>query len=177
MNFLRRLFRREKPDLVRYYDGETKTVVRIPKAELRPGVVLVQAEGDAEPMYADASALKLGSVQHHAELPSEIRSDIAQLAADLEDVHPQSVADWEDGFRRDRDPARELAGWLHLAAILKVMTTRHRYDLPRRKECFRVLVACFTGDRATVKERSDPKLLPVSEVDQTIKYFFEGGYG
>jgi hypothetical protein len=175
MNLLRRLFHKEKPELVRYYDAATKTVVRIPKAELRPGVVLVKAAGDSEPMYADASELKLGSVQHST-LPEELRADIERLAAELADVYPQSAAAWGDGFRRDRDPERELAGWLHLAAILKVMATRHEYDLHRRKECFRVLVACFTGARATVKERSDPKLLPSSEVEQTIKYFFEGGY-
>jgi len=175
MNFLRRLFQKEKPELVRYYDAATKTVVRIPKAELRPGVVLVKAADDPEPMYADTSDLKLGSVQHST-LPEELRADIRHLAAELADVYPQSAADWEDGFRRDRDPARELAGWLHLAAILKVMATRHGYDLPQRKECFRVLVACFTGDRATVRERSDAKLLPSSELEQVIKYFYEGGY-
>lgn len=175
MSFLRRLFLREKPELVRYYDAATKTVVRIPKAELRTGVVLVKAADDPEPMYADTSDLKLGSVQHSA-LPEELRADIEHLATELADVYPQSAADWEDGFRRDRDPARELAGWLHLSAILKVMTARHGYDLLHRKECFRVLVACFTGDRATVRERSDPKLLPAAEVEQAIKYFFEGGY-
>ncbi|WP_265594205.1 hypothetical protein [Haloferula sp. BvORR071] len=175
MNFLRRLFQKERPVLVRYYDTATKTVVRIPKAELRPGVVLVKAADDPEPMYMDASDLKLGSIQHPT-LPEELRAGIEHLAAELADVNPQSAADWEDGFRRDQNPEQELAGWLHLAAILKVMSTRHGYDLPRRKECFRVLVACFTGARATVRERSDPTLLPPSEVELTIKYFYEGGY-
>ena len=57
------------------------------------------------------------------------------------------------------------------------MATRHKYDLAQKKECFRILVACLTGARETVRERSDPKLLAALEVDKTIKYFFEGGYG
>jgi hypothetical protein len=127
-------------------------------------------------MYMDASDLKLRSVRLSV-LGDELRAEIAQLAADLADVYPQTVEQWEDGFRCDRDPAREVAGWLHITAILKVMASRQGYDLPRRKECFRILVACLTGDRTTVSERSDPKLLPSSEVEQTIKYFYEGGYG
>jgi hypothetical protein len=176
MNFLRRLFRKNRPELVRYYDAATKTVVRIPKAELRPGVVLVQVRGEAEPMYADASDLKLGSTIHHSSLSEELRDAIARLAADLADVYPQSASEWEDGFRRDRDPEREVAGWLHLAAILSVMSNRYGYDEAQKRECFRILVACFTGDRETVRERSDPELLASSEVEQAIKYFYEGGY-
>lgn len=175
MNFLRRLFPGDKPDRVRYYDAATKSVVRIPKAELRPGVVLVKTDNDPEPMYMEAADLKLGAVQHPA-LDAELRSEIAGLAAELDDVYSQSAADWEDGFRRDHDPEREIAGWLHLAAILKAMTSRHGYDQAQRKECFRILLACSTGSRATVKERSDPKLLPATQVDQTIEYFYEGGY-
>lgn len=177
MNFFQRLFRRRQPqpDMVRYYDDATKKVVLIPRSELGPGVVLVQVVGGGEPMYMDSSALKQGPIQHAA-LSPEMRRDIAELARQLADVRPLPVAEWEDGFQRDRDPAPEIAGWLHLAAILNLMTQRHAYDLAQRKECFRVLVACFTGARDTVRDRSDPKLLPPPQVDQAIKYFFEGGY-
>lgn len=174
MNFLRRLFQK-KPELVRFYDAATKSVVRIPKAELRPGVVLVKTDDDPEPMYMEAAGLKLGSLQHSA-LDEELRAEIGRLATELADVYPQSAADWEDGFRRDRDPEREIASWLYLAEILKVMSARHGYELVQRKECFRILVACATGNRETVRERSDPRLLPTPEVDQTIRYFYEGGY-
>ena len=105
-----------------------------------------------------------------------MRADVAKLAQELADVSPRSATDWEEGFKRDRDPEYELAGWLHVAAILSEMTKRHGYDAARRKECFRVLVACFTGDRETVKERSDPRLLAASEVEQVVRYFYEGGY-
>ncbi len=174
--FLKRLFIREpETELVRYYDVTTKTVVRIPKAELRPGVVLVRVEGDSEPMYADSAALGRGPI-HHSALSEEVHTAIGTLATDLADVYPQSVSQWEEGFLRDRDPEREVAGWMHLTAILKVMTDRFAYGPAERKECFRILVACFTGTRDTVTERSDPAILPRSQVDQTIKYFFEGGY-
>jgi len=175
IKFLRRILRRKQPELVRYYDAETEKIVLIPKAELRPGVVLIKVQGESESMYADPSTLKPGPVQH-PELPEEIRLDIKRLAADLSDVYPKSAAEWEDGFRRDLDPLPELAGWLHLAAILKVMAERYHYGAESKNECFRILVACYTGDRSTVRERSDPKLLAAEQVNEAIRYFFEGGY-
>ena len=99
------------------------------------------------------------------------------LATDLAEVRPLSFDEWEDGFRRDRNPDREIAGWLHLAAILKTMTDKFSLDFPKRKECYRVLVACYTGERATMRERSDTHLLSEEQIDLAIKYFFEVGYG
>jgi len=175
IDFLRRWFRKPRPDLVPYYDFATKTTARIPRAELRPGVVLIQIEGQDEAVYADSAELKMG-VHQHAALGEELREAIRTLTADLADVYPQSFEQWEDGFRRDRTPEREIAGWLHLSAILQVLAKRYGFEPAEKKECFRVLVACFTGARDTVRDRSDPKLLSNVQVDQAIKYFYEGGY-
>lgn len=174
-DFFRRLFGGARPEWVPYYDFETRTVVRIPKAELRPGVVLVQIEGEAEPMYVDASSLKMGDHQH-AMLSPAAKEGIARLVTGLADVHPMTYEQWEDGFRRDQTPESEIAGWLHVSEVLRVMTERHRLGSAEKAECFRVLVACFTGARETVRDRSDPKLLPSAQVEQAIKYFYERGY-
>jgi hypothetical protein len=105
-----------------------------------------------------------------------MKEAIQSLVIDLAEVRPLSLEEWEDGFRRDRTPDREIAGWLHLAAILTTMTDRFSLDLQKRKECYRVLVACYTGERTTVRERSDPQLLSDEQIDLAVKYFFEGGY-
>jgi len=173
--FFQRFFGRQNPELVPCYDFATKTLTRIPKAELSPGMMLVRIQGQAELVYADSSQLKMGNYQHDS-LPDDLVAEITTLATDLADVYPQTPVEWEDGFRRDQNPAREVAGWLHLSAILKVMTGRFSFNPEERKECFRVLVACFTGTRDTVRDRSDPKLLSPAQVDQVIAYFYDGGY-
>jgi hypothetical protein len=173
--FFARLFGRQNPELVPYYDFATRKTVFIPKAELSPGVVLVQIQGHPGPVYADAAQLKQGQYQHpHFE--GDERAAIQSLVVDLADVRPLSFEEWEDGFRRDQNPAREIAGWIHLAAILNVMSNRFDFPPAEKKECYRVLVACFTGARDTVRDRSDPKLLSDTQIDQTVKYFYEGGY-
>jgi hypothetical protein len=173
--FFSRLFGRPKPDLVPYHDFTTGKMTLIPKAELGPGAVLVQIQGEPHPVYADSAQLQMGTHQHPP-FEGEMKEAILSLVTDLAEVRPLSFEEWEDGFRRDRTPDREIAGWLHLAAILKTMGDRFALDPSKRKECYRVLVACYTGERATVRERSDPQLLSEEQFNLAVKYFFEGGY-
>lgn len=173
--FFSRLFGRSQPDLVPYHEFPTGKTSLIPKAELGPGAVLVQIQGQPHPVYADSAQLQPGTHQHPP-FEGEMKEAIRSLVIDLAEVRPLSFEAWEDGFRRDQTPDREIAGWLHLAAILKTMTAKFSLDLPERQECYRVLVACYTGERTTVRERSDPQLLSAEQIDLAIKYFFEGGY-
>ncbi len=149
----------------------------IPKAELSPGVVLIQIQGGKQPVYADAEAsqLKQGPYQHPP-FEGEERAAIHSLVTDFAEVYALTYEEWEDGFRRDRTPAREIAGWIHLASILKVMSDKFSFGLAEKRECFRLLVACLTGARDSVRERSDPKLLSEDQIKLAVRYFYEGGY-
>ncbi len=163
------------PELVPYYDFITRKTILIPKAELSPGTVLVQIEGDPGPVYVDAAQLQQGPYQHPP-FEGDKRAAIQSLVIDLADVRPLSFEEWEEGFRRDQNPAYEIAGWVHLAAILKAMSNQHGFGPAAKKECYWILVACFTGSRDTVRDRSAPKLLSDFQIDQAAKYFYEGGY-
>ncbi len=171
----RRLFGKPQNDLVPFYDFATRTTIRIPKAELSPGAVLIQIEGDLEPVYADSAELRGGGLRHDSLSDGAIDA-IQEFMVEFADVCPKSFGEWEDGFRRDQTPDREVAGWLHLSRILRVMTDRYGYTPSQRAECFWILVACFTGARDTVRERSDPKLLPAEQIEETVSFFYEGGY-
>ena len=171
----RQLFGKPQKDLVPFHDFATQTTIRIPSAELSPGAVLIQIEGDSVPVYADSAALRIGEYQHDALSDGAVEA-IREFMLEFTDVCSRSYDQWEDGFRRDRNPDREVAGWLHLSRILRVMSDRYRYNLPQRDECFRILVACYTGGRDTVRDRSDPILLPVAQVEEMARFFYEGGY-
>ena len=99
------------------------------------------------------------------------RAAIDSLVTDFADVYPLTYEEWEDGFRRDRTypPGKLLAGFTP-AAILKVMRERFRFSPAEKKECFRVLAACLTGARDTVRDRCDVKLLSHEQVSMAVKY-------
>lgn len=176
MKFLLQLFQRKKPDMVRYYDPTKSTIVVIPRTELRLGVVLVRAGHAGVQTFSDCGLLQAPLAPYHVDGRCGLRADINKLAQELAYVPPGPWDEWEDNYLVSRDPAYDMATGLHVAAILGEMTKQHGFDSPRRRECFRVLVACYTGERATFRERCDPRLLTTAEVDQTVQYFFEGGY-
>lgn len=173
--WVRRIFGRSDSELVPYYDFENKRRIRIPRSELSPGTVLIQIRGESEPVYADSDDLKVGNYQHDT-LQPDVMHAITEIVEELSDVRPMTTEEWVDGFRRDANPAREVAGWLHLSRILGIVSERHSYGIEQRREGFRILVACFTGPRDTVRHRSDSNLLPDDQIDCLIRYFFEGGY-
>jgi hypothetical protein len=175
MRFLFGLFGKKRSELVPYHDFATGKTVMIPKAELSPGAVLIQINGDKQPVYTDASMLKQGPYQHPP-FEGEERAAIHTLVEDLAEVYAQTYEEWEDGFRRDLTPAQEIAGWIHLASILRVMSDRFSFSLAEKRECFRLLVACFTGARDSVRERCDTTLLSDDQIKLALKYFYEGGY-
>src|SRR5689334_22935439 len=113
--FLSRLFRRQNPELVPYHDFATGKTVLIPIVELCPGVVLVRIQAQEGPVSAKADQCKQGHYQH-SQFEGEERAAIQSLVTHLADVYARSYEEWEDGFRRDKTPAREIAGWVHLAA-------------------------------------------------------------
>jgi hypothetical protein len=161
-------------DLVPYFDMKTGTTIQIPKAELSPNVVWVQIKGEPGPVYVNVNDITLNSKKQHESLPSEAMNAIRQFKRELADVCPKSFNQWEDGFLKDLNPDREIAGWMRVSIILREMTNRHDYKAAQRKECFRILMACFNGERRTVRERSDTQLLPEDQVEEAIKSFYEG---
>jgi len=175
IRFFARLFGRKKRDFVPYHDFTLGKTVMIPKSELSPGVVLIQIQGQKQPVYADASQLKQGPYQHPP-FEGEERAAIQSLVDDLADVYPLTYEKWEDGFRRDGTPAREIAWWIHMTAILKLTSKRFSFSPAEKKECFGLLTACSTGARDSVRNRFDRKLLSDEQLDLTVKYFYEGGY-
>ncbi|MBL9216564.1 MAG: hypothetical protein JNG83_13890 [Opitutaceae bacterium] len=173
MSFWKRLFPGRRSGLVPYHDFALKQTVLVPKAELRPGVILVHLTGQDTPVYADPSQLVPGAYRQPP-FTGEAAECIRTLAAELQDVFPQSAEEWEDGFRRDLDPDREIASWLRVSAVLTALTDRFQFSPAERAECFRILVACATGERDTVRERSDPQLLSPEAYQATVALFFDG---
>lgn len=157
---------------VPFYDFETKTTTLVAVDALRPGAVLVQIQGRPEPVYVDAAQLQQGPYRH-PRFEGQARSAIQTIAAELADVHPLSFEEWEDGFRRDQDASGEIATWSRVAAVLRAMTERFDLGHAARQDCYRVLVACCSGPRETVRARLKPQVLTDDQVRMTIESYFE----
>ena len=137
--------------MVTLYDLERKQTHTIPAAELAPGMVHVDVRGVGL-VWIDGTKSKLGDVKHPP-LSSETKAMIRrEIMTPLRDVFSESLAEWEDGFRRDENPDREIALWCRIVPCFQSFAEIEALDRLQRQECFRVMIACTLAPRAEVLE-------------------------
>jgi hypothetical protein len=129
-------------EMVPYYDVKEQRVVRIPARELRPGTVQARLEGADEVVWVLAEDLKMGELQHPP-VDEETRNWIRHIHEAFVEHRPLSLDEWEDGFRRDANPEKEIAMWCHAADVYTAFAGTESSQ-KRRKDYYRIIVACLT---------------------------------
>jgi len=156
--------------MVPYFDVEAGRIVRIPASELRPGAIQVKLEGSEEVVWALAEQLKQGELKH-PEFDEGIRKYIRQVQDAFAEQHPLSFEEWEEGFRRDANPAREIAIWSHAAEIYKGFASGEP-SAERRKDVYRCIVTCLGSSPDSVWHILRPEVLSRAEAEQVVNRFF-----
>jgi hypothetical protein len=99
---------------------------------------------------------------------------IAEIQRILAEVIPDPVEVWEDDFRRDAHPVREIERWLLMAKVYRHFMERAPLSLTQKKEVLAVLLTCCeTPDRQEVVNRVPCRALSTKEVGNIIAYFLE----
>ncbi len=89
----------------------------------------------------------------------------------MTEQRPLSFEEWEDGFRRDANPEREIAMWLHAADVY----TAFAGDEPaadRRRDVYRCIVTCLSCGPDAVWHVLRPEVLNRAEAEQVVNRFF-----
>src|SRR5690349_532138 len=68
-----------------------------------------------QPQTIDLANVRPGPIRH-ADLPPDLLKRVKALEPVFADVYPITHEKWIEGFRRDADPAREIAIWEQIAA-------------------------------------------------------------
>lgn len=171
-DWLRKTFGRRRPsqEMVPFLDTETGRVVRIPASELRPGAIQVRVQGSDEVVWALPEQLHQGEVKH-PEFDEGIRDYIRQIQAAFAEHRSLSFEEWEEGFRRDANPEREVAIWSHAADIYTAFAGNEPVA-DRRKDVYRCIVTCLTTGPDAVWQVLRPEVLSQSEAEQVVNRFF-----
>lgn len=170
-NWFRGIFAsRKSAETVPFYDARNRRVVRIPAAELRPGATQVQLAGKQELVWVLPQDLQAGAVRHPP-FDEDLRKYIRQIKADFAEHRPLTLDEWEQGFRRDANPEREIALWSHAADVYRAFASPAS-SLERREDVYRVIVACLTTSPDSVWRVLEPKVLTREEADSIVKRFY-----
>ena len=174
VSWLKSLFGRKKPDdgLVPFYDFEAKRVVRIPAAELREGCVQVKIQGMNEVVWVAAEQLQMGPIRHPP-FDAEARELIRRIQTAFAEHRDLSLEEWEDGFRRDANVEREIALWMYAGDVYRKFAADES-SAERRRDIYRVLVACMTSRPDSVWNVLKPTALSRPEAERIVNRFYGG---
>ena len=157
-------------EMVPFLDVEAGRVVRIPVSELRPGVIQVRVHGSDEVVWALPEQLREGDVKH-PEFDEGVRDYIRQIQAAFAEQRPLSFEEWEDGFRRDTNPTREIAIWSHAADVFTAFASEEP-SADRRRDLYRCVVTCLTTGPDAVWKVLRPEVLSRAEAEVVVNRFF-----
>jgi hypothetical protein len=91
----------------------------------------------------------------HKPFCPEIRDEIKTIEHALAEVFPMNLKRWEDGFRKEQHPTREIAIWMFLVDVYeRCLAKWPDLDKQGRKECFNVIAKC-----AITSEEIAPELI------------------
>jgi hypothetical protein len=171
-NWLKRQFGggRSPLQMVPLYDIESRRIVQIPASELRPGAVQAQIQGIKGLVWLLPDQLKQGEIKH-PQFDEGVRDYIRQIQSAFAEHRHLSFEEWEDGFRRDANPEREIALWSHAADIYTGFAGIER-SAERRRDIYRCIVACLTSGPDQVWHVLKPEVLSRPEAEQVVNRFF-----
>ena len=138
--------------IVRVYDLVTKKVNSIPAAELAPGMVEVQVDGVGR-VWVNSAQVKSGHEYKHPAFEPGLRDFIQkEIQKPLAEVRPITLAQWEDGFRRDAEPEQEIGVWCRIADRFVEFSKSEGLNRAQKQECFNIMLHCSTVPAEQVLE-------------------------
>jgi hypothetical protein len=154
---------------VRVYDPRTRRLITIPARELAPGMVRTRVEGVAGDVWLEASRVPRPPVRHPP-FGEAVRPPLRHIWDTLYDALPQTVEEWEDGFRRDTNPDAEIAFWLTVAEAYTHLTAGRPLSPEQKRDLLEVIFACLNNGTEYVLVTTSPATLSRECVQRIAEY-------
>lgn len=162
--------------MVRVVDMATHEVTTIPARELAPYMVEAQMEGIEGTVWLDARDLKQGD-NKHPPFTEEIRDYFREIKSSIDEFHCLSIEEWEDGFRRDTNPNKEIALWLHLARLYRQLTADRDLSTDQRRDYFGLLITCLNSPPEHIFDVFSPSAISHEEARNVVAHFYSPRFG
>ena len=160
---------------VRVYDFASKTVTTIHADELAPGMTKVRINelGD---VWVRPEDVQPRSEPVH-DFDDSIVPYIESIKLALDEVYPQSLDEWIDGFQRDGNPEREIAVWLHIGKKYQAATRGKNLAEQAKQDYFSIFLACCNSGREHALLTLKLRELSRAEAEAAVRFFFESTGG
>lgn len=136
-------------ETVPFYDVESGTLVTIPAEELAPGAIRARVHGIDGIVWLLPDKIVSSPISHPL-FPESERQRIRRIQETFAEHRPLSCDEWEDEFRRDADPAPEIAIWSHAADVYADSIAGHQWSEAERDEVYGVILTCMMASSETI---------------------------
>ena len=141
LGFLKRLFG------VKCYDTKREIVYYLWKHELDGSFTRAKLMDSPHGIvWIKTASLQQGDYKHPP-FDEKVRADLRTIQDNLRGVYDLSMEAWEDGFRRDGHPDREIAMWLFFSGKFKEVQDSMILDQAERRSLFRMMVAMMNNGK------------------------------
>lgn len=126
--------------------------------------------------WVKLSQMEEGPLLHPPFEDKGVRRLLRRIRGTLAEVEPLTVEQWEDGFRRDHHPDREIVTWLHIAAVYRHFTerrTRSRPSLKHKQEVFQICLWCSLNGPQELQATADLSTPSWRAAEAIIRYYFD----
>lgn len=154
---------------VEVYDFVTKKVSLVPQENL--GAEMIRINLDGQIYWANSNQLKQSEIQHPP-FEGELKQRILNIQKELEAVYPLTYTEWEEGFRKDRNPKSEIAIWEHIVSVYRKFSKNHP-DLAAKSEIYRVVVICSYSEPSVVLSQANVKAISSQLAQEIISEYFK----
>lgn len=153
---------------VEVYDFVKNEVYLVSEDKLGPEMMRVSLDGKI--YWANANQLTQNTYQHPP-FEGELKQRIINIQKELEAVNAQGYAEWEDGFRRDQNPANEIAIWERIVGVYRMFSKNYQ-DISVKREIYRIAVMCSYSEPSVVLNQVNNQLVSVEVVQEIIAEYY-----
>jgi len=135
------------------YDPKLNKVYYLYKSELDDRYIRCNniTDSDIGECWMILDELEVNQEIYHPPLSDELRSYVVRIKNNLEGIYDQSIDEWEDGFRKDKDMEKEIAGWLFLSNRFKAIKASMKLNQEEEQSLFKMMIQIMNNGKEFAK--------------------------
>lgn len=124
-------------------------------------------------VWVNSAQVKSGREHKHPPFEPGVRDIIErEIRKPLAEVWPKTLAQWEDGFRRDTEPEQEIGVWCRISDRFVEFSKSEGLDKAQMQECFNIMLHCSTIPTEQVLDVVTLNALTREQAQRAIEAFY-----
>jgi hypothetical protein len=154
---------------VEVLDVETGKVTKVLMSTLGPEMVRVESDGII--YWANVHQLQESDYRHEP-FKGDRKKDVEFIKDSLSEVNSNTYVEWEDGFRRDENPDKEIEIWKYIISVYSKYSNIH--DTPEQKnDIYLIAVTCSYSSQDVVLGQLTLKSLDIEKAKEIIGAYYK----